>query len=317
MEDLQVESNQIIPSEPMMDMDEAEIEKFSEGDLQEYEPDSEHFTQQPSKSLSTVKSKDSLPDFLSVPSHLQSRGLHIHVCKECQSQLSTAFEHCLSKNTLLSTAIDETEDAQFQNNPPPYELIKDPSKVKNTLYVDSNEKRRREREASHIEIKLAQFEDNQHQQQSRSRSHSRAHTQTNNNAPASTSTTIPSDVPNRNYNHKFYQLSGSNGKFGNKNFAGTLYKSILHNKDKEIEALRKKLLEKTESEQFEHGNVEKLRGALQESMKYYMSAEDWQRRESDRLQQDIKYLKTEFSSLMACLVNSEEEKKVVSVNSFL
>eukprot|EP00842_Homolaphlyctis_polyrhiza_P006639 jgi/Hompol1/6977/HPOL_005134-RA len=62
-------------------------------------------------------------------------------------------------------------------------------------------------------------------------------------------------------------------------------------------------------EQFESANVQRLRAALNRSVYYYTFAEEWQQSESLRLQQDVRYLKAEASSLMAFLINSEEEKR--------
>ncbi|KAJ3322162.1 hypothetical protein HDU76_013937, partial [Blyttiomyces sp. JEL0837] len=116
----------------------------------------------------------------------------------------------------------------------------------------------------------------------------------------------------------FYQgkqnEKGTHGSRGpligaSKMFSGAIFKRTIELKDKEINHLRKELYNHTLGEKLEHENVEKLRVALNRSMKYYSYAEEWQMKESSRLQQDVRYLKAEMSSLMAFLINSEEDKR--------
>ncbi|KAI9341887.1 hypothetical protein BDR26DRAFT_1006848 [Obelidium mucronatum] len=105
---------------------------------------------------------------------------------------------------------------------------------------------------------------------------------------------------------------GKGPTFGSSRFfSGAIYKRTIEEKDREIKQLREKLYDKTLSEKLEQSNVKHLKVALTKSMKYYCYAEEWQSQESSRLQQDVRYLKAEMSSLMAFLINSEEEKRMM------
>ncbi|KAI8829989.1 hypothetical protein BJ741DRAFT_581730 [Chytriomyces cf. hyalinus JEL632] len=100
--------------------------------------------------------------------------------------------------------------------------------------------------------------------------------------------------------------------FGNSRFfSGAIYKRTIDAKDREIRHLREKLYEQQITSKIDNQNVKNLKVALNKSMKYYCYAEEWQSQESTRLQQDVRYLKAEMSSLMAFLINSEEEKRMV------
>ncbi|KAJ3208886.1 hypothetical protein HDU82_001794 [Entophlyctis luteolus] len=96
-------------------------------------------------------------------------------------------------------------------------------------------------------------------------------------------------------------------------FSGALYKRTIEAKDREIKQLREKLYDATAQSRMEHQNVQNLKVALNKSMKYYCYAEEWQHHESERLQQDVRNLKAEMSSLMAFLINSEEEKRMMLI----
>ncbi|KAJ3222386.1 hypothetical protein HDU81_009935 [Chytriomyces hyalinus] len=100
--------------------------------------------------------------------------------------------------------------------------------------------------------------------------------------------------------------------FGNSRFfSGAIYKRTIDAKDREIRHLREKLYEQQIASKIDNQNVKNLKVALNKSMKYYCYAEEWQSQESTRLQQDVRYLKAEMSSLMAFLINSEEEKRMM------
>ena len=95
-------------------------------------------------------------------------------------------------------------------------------------------------------------------------------------------------------------------------FSGAIYKRMLDAKDHEINVLRGQLFDAKQRNETESANVRRLRIALNRSVNYYTFAEEWQQNESARLQHDVKYLKGEISSLMACLINSEEQKRLVN-----
>ncbi|KAJ3384906.1 hypothetical protein HDU92_003335 [Lobulomyces angularis] len=199
-------------------------------------------------------------------SHEESQVfVSLRVCKHCQDSLLQTFHHCLSKQTSPEsessfainslTQIDEVEDAKRLKEPPYFNLIKDPTKFKNNIFVNSLHAIERDRTVLK-EMKA-----------------------------------LP--------------------------FSGNLYRQTLQQHKKEIMKLKKNLYDKTKEEEFQLDNVERLRLALQKAVKYYAFAEEWQSEESSRLQYDVKCLKGEMSSLMAFLINSEEEKRMLvsKVNS--
>jgi hypothetical protein len=96
-----------------------------------------------------------------------------------------------------------------------------------------------------------------------------------------------------------------------KAFSGAIYKRMLDSKDKEIMNLRSDLYEASKLKEFETENVRKLKHALHRSVHYYTFADQWQQSEASRLQQDIRQLKAETSSLIAILINAEVEKQGV------
>lgn len=108
------------------------------------------------------------------------------------------------------------------------------------------------------------------------------------------------------YNCKNEHLSVSKGSF-----SGAIYKRMLDAKEKEITQLRRKLYEVMKTRENESTNVHRLRVALNRSVNYYTFAEEWQQAESSRLQETVRYLKGETSALMAHLINSEEQKRLV------
>jgi hypothetical protein len=199
------------------------------------------------------------------PSSSEQGDVSLHVCKQCQSELMGVFQHCLSKSGSSANLdslhkVDEIMDAQRLNNPPYFQVIKDPTIKANEVFDDFSHKIAKERTV-------------------------------------------------------YYQSKANNSKgpsFGQSRFfSGNLFRRSLEAKDREIRMLREELFDRAKSESIEHRNVERMKNALDKSMKYYHFAEEWQRNESARLQQDVRFLKTELSSLMAFLINSEEEKRQV------
>lgn len=244
----------------------------------------------------------------------------LRVCKECQNTLLHAFNHCLSKqgNSTQSTAaaddgnyssigvapaftmdsihqIDEVEDGKQLKEPPYLALVKDPTKPRNTIFLNSTDKVARDR-ATFADAKKS----------------------------SSIATTTKSiDVPNLSLKSsseagvekKKDFAAGKSAIDSGTVFSGTLYKRTLEAKAKEIQSLREKLYDKIASEQFEHENVERLRHALNKAVRFCAIAEEWHVDETSRLQYDVRCLKAEMSSLMAFLINSEEEKRRVKIDS--
>lgn len=171
--------------------------------------------------------------------------------------------------------IDEVEDGKQLTDPPYFNLIKDPTIKKNTLFINAADKIERDR-ASLVESKK----------------------QKNLSITPQANKALVSATSGGSFNHVF---------------SGSLYKRTLEAKAKQIQTLQEKLYEKTASEKIEHQNVERLLIALNKSMKYYAYAEEWQMDESSRLQYDVRCLKAEMSCLMAFLINSEEEKRLVKI----
>ena len=96
-----------------------------------------------------------------------------------------------------------------------------------------------------------------------------------------------------------------------RSFSGAIYKRMLDAKEREITGLRTQLYESSKLKAFETENVRKLKQALNQSVNYYTFAEEWQQSEASRLQQDIRHLKAEASSMIAILINAEVEKQGV------
>jgi hypothetical protein len=188
------------------------------------------------------------------------------VCKQCQDSLLGTFQHCLSKkhhNTTSPqfslnalTQIDEVHDSKRMTDPPYFNIIKDPTRPKNALYVPAADTIARDRLIVR-EMKAAH--------------------------PVK----------------------------------GHLYNQNIQQHKKEIMKLKQQLYDKSRQEEFQLDNVDKLRTSLQKAVKYYAYAEEWQSEESSRLQYDVRCLKAEMSSLMAFLINAEEEKRQVFLEKLL
>lgn len=204
----------------------------------------------------------------------------LKVCQECKTTLLHAFEHCLSKNgdyePLPSThEINEVKDAELLSQVPYFDILKDPTRhARKPNFLEPSKIVEKERWI------LKQQKD------------------------ASKALEMP-------YNAK--KMTSSGVKQGKK-FCGTIYKRMLEAKEHEITKLRGQLYETLKREQFESTNVKKLRVALGRSVNFYTFAEEWQQSETARLQEDVKHLKAETSSLMAFLINAEVEKHQVRSN---
>lgn len=206
-----------------------------------------------------------------------TQSLSLTVCKKCQEVLLGAFEHCLNKHgepiPLLSTHhIDEEADGKIQVEAPIFDIVKDP-----TL----------------SQPKKPAFDD-PHEKVERDR-------------------WVQLQAKNKTAKLDITQpkVKGLGVKPG-KAFSGAIYKRMLEAKDKEINMLRAQLYDVTRREVAESETVKKLKRALNQSVNYYTFAEEWQQNESSRLQVDIRHLKSELSSLMAFLINSEVEKQSVN-----
>jgi hypothetical protein len=205
-------------------------------------------------------------------------SLSLTVCKHCQDILLGAFDHCLGKQgeaiPLLSTHhIDEESDAKILVPAPLFDIVKDP-----TLSTSK---------------KLA-FEDPLEK------------TERDRWVNEQTKTF------NKKLDINTPRLKGLGVKPG-KSFSGAIYKRMLEAKDREINQLRTQIYDLSRRESQESSNLKKLKKALNQSVHYYTFAEEWQQNESVRLQHDVKTLKSEISSLMAFLINSEVEKQTVRI----
>jgi hypothetical protein len=215
-------------------------------------------------------------------------NVSLHVCRQCQDGLMAAFEHCLSRHSNHDSAsipvldsihnVDEIADAT-QLCPPPYvQLVADPTVKPRPIYDEFLSKMERERGVGAVGFKGA---------------------------------VVKGGIgPVGGGGTGAGMMKGpwiGTSRF----FSGGIFKRTLEAKDREIRMLRDQLFDRVRAESLEHQNVERLKHALDKSMKYYYYAEDWQKNESARLQQDVRYLKAELSSLMAFLINSEEEKRQV------
>jgi hypothetical protein len=202
-----------------------------------------------------------------------TQSFSLTVCKQCQDALLGAFDHCLSKHgePLSTHYIDEEADGKILVEPPSFDIIKDPTLSLQKKPAFDDPKEKIER-------------DRWVQQQSKLRA-------------ARLDITTP-------------KIKGLGVKCG-KSFSGAIYKRMLEAKDREINQLRAHLYDTARKEFLESENVKKLKKALNQSVHYYTFAEEWQQNESSRLQQDVRHLKSEMSSLMAFLINSEVEKQLV------
>lgn len=227
--------------------------------------------------LSTCQSLDELANPNDGHQNHNSVSVSLRVCTDCHKTLLHAFDHCLSHQGELPELksiheIDEIRDAIVQSEQPYFEIITDPT---------AGAKKPNLEEAS---LKVAKdrwvFAEQKRAKEKR----------------ANLSKQLAQALP---------------VKGGSKAFSGALYKQILDHKDREIQSLREQLYEYRMSEGFEAQNVDKLKKALNKAVKYYTCAEEWQKSESARLQRDVQFLKAELSSMMAFLINAEEEKQKV------
>ena len=219
------------------------------------------------------------------------------VCLTCQNALLGAFDHCLGKNSepILPTSvhhIDEVADAVPQHEVPYFDIVKDPTRSKDKTFVDAHEKVERDRWVL-SQKKQATMRDEVGMLE---RSLPKGGVASNAYlSKVAKNTKIP-NVP-------------GNGVQNGALFSGAIYKRMLDTKDKEIQQLREKLFDTLRKERFEAENVQRLRVALNRSVYYYTFAEEWQQIESERLQHDVRHLKSDVSALIAFLINSEEEKR--------
>ncbi|KAI9106287.1 hypothetical protein DFS34DRAFT_690680 [Phlyctochytrium arcticum] len=248
----------------------------------------------------------------------------LRVCRPCQEALLGAFDHCLAKHgatppdgaaqskgedrQMVPTPssgftgvldsvyhIDEAEDGKRLTEPPYFRIVKDPTQPRNRVFTDISDKIERERWAFLQQKKAASGE---HPFNSRLL------------APP-----VAAAAFGTNAGLAIADAAAAKGLGIDTNglFSSALYKRTLAAKDREIQMLREQVYEKTVAERAEAQDVEKLRAALKRAVNYYVYAEEWQQHESSRLQQDVRCLKAELSSLMAFLINAEEEKRKLSV----
>lgn len=98
-------------------------------------------------------------------------------------------------------------------------------------------------------------------------------------------------------------------------FSGPIYKRVLQAQQREIVGLRSKLHESGRREVGGAANVELLRKALGRAVGNSVCAEEWRVLETKRLQEDVRWLKTETSSLVAGLIDAEVgRQKVIFYN---
>lgn len=244
----------------------------------------------------------------------------LRVCKQCQLDLMKAFEHCLSRKGQVAASdsggiaergedsstiqqlqqqsegkqivnlesihmIDEVADAIPLTKPPFFQIIKDPTLKANTVFDDLSQRIERDRAVFYQSL------------QSSGARHQKG----------------PSFAAGISFKAGTNAGSAVGAGATSKLFSGAIYRRTIEAKDKEIKHLREQLYDRVVGEKLEHQNVEKLRHALNKSMQFYSYAEEWQIHESARLQHDVRYLKTEMSSLMAFLINSEEEKRMIMI----
>ncbi|KAJ3415277.1 hypothetical protein HDV05_005287 [Chytridiales sp. JEL 0842] len=208
----------------------------------------------------------------------------LHVCKDCQHSLMGAFDHCLSKHhggsALQNAHSFNLESIHQIDEVEDAKILTEPPYFE--LIPDPTKR------ANTI------FDDILHKVE-RDR------------------TVYYQGKMNSSHNQGGPNSVSKDVVLGGKFFSGSLYKRTLEQKDKEIRMLREKIYDLTCQEKLEHNNVMKLQAALKKSMRFYQYAEEWQSHESARLVQDVRCLKAEMSSLMAFLINSEEEKRMLMV----
>ncbi|KAI8823671.1 uncharacterized protein EV422DRAFT_504837 [Fimicolochytrium jonesii] len=205
-------------------------------------------------------------------------SLSMRACPDCQEALLGAYNHCLmdtgTESSLLDSLnqIDEEEDGRRLTDPPFFRIIRDPTAPKNTLYTDVGKKVERDRWAFQEGKNASKLEQAKNKK-------------------------LPCAV-----------AKGA-GVQGSHLFSGAIYKRTLDFKDKEIKMLREQLYDKIVSERADHEDAQKLRSVLKKAVNYYVYAEEWQAIESSRLQADVRSLKAELASLMAFLIQSENDKR--------
>lgn len=202
--------------------------------------------------------------------------LSLSICKRCQDYLLHAFDHCLSKHgepiPLMSTHNIDEVSDGKFMSNPPLFDIVRDPTLSNKKIAFGDPKERLDRDRWI------------HQQ---------------------------AKLKEAKFDISTPRIKGLGVKSG-KSFSGALYKRMLDAKDKEIYALRTQIFEISRREESDADNVKKLRKALNQSVNYYTFAEEWQQTESTRLQHDVRQLKSETSSLMAFLINSEVDKQNVT-----
>ena len=92
-----------------------------------------------------------------------------------------------------------------------------------------------------------------------------------------------------------------------------VFRMVLDAKNREIAALKQQLYEVALIEKIEHSNVDKLQKALGKAVKFYKFADEWKEEETHRLKDDVLFLKSYISSLMAFMLSFDEEKAAVSL----
>jgi hypothetical protein len=230
--------------------------------------------------LSTSHSLDELTINPKDGHNHNSISVSLRVCTDCHKTLLHAFDHCLSHQGELPELksiheIDEIRDAIVQSEQPYFEVITDPTV--------GAKKPNPEEESLKVAKDRWVFAEQKRAKEKRV-----------------------------NLSRQLAQaLPVKGGGSGPKAFSGALYKQMLDHKDREIQSLREQLYEYRLAEGFEAQNVDKLKRALNKAVKYYTCAEEWQKSESARLQRDVQFLKAELSSMMAFLINAEEEKQKV------
>lgn len=226
------------------------------------------------------------PASLPANDSVDSLFVTMRVCQACRDSLLHAFDHCLVKEGDVSLEsirqIDEQEEGRARSEQPYFDIVKDPT-LDQSYGDESQEQVQRDRWA--------------HEQSKR---------------PVVLERLPKGSVPlNSQSGHVFSKgplpLHSQSGHI----FSGAIYKRMLEAKEREINQLRKKLYESMKMRDSETSNVQRLRVALNRSVTYYTFADEWQQSESVRLQETIRYLKGETSALMAHLIHSEEQKRLV------
>lgn len=210
--------------------------------------------------------------------HANPSSISLKVCTDCKDALLRSFHHCLSHQGEMPELssfyeIDEIKDAIQLKEPPYFDILRDPT----------------------AKVPPVDLESEQHK--------------------VIRDRWVFAEQKKSHKENKFFcfqaaqqrSVAGQNSK----GFSGALYKRMLDHKDKEIQTLKAQLYDRHLAENHESQNVHRLKNALSKAVKYYTFAEEWQKSESGRLQKDVQFLKAELSSLMAFLINAEDEKQRV------